>query len=122
MSSDNILVVVEKSEHCFAFHDLTRDAKPERIPLGKYPHEMTPDPDRGLAFVGEYGVHTAIEPSIGGDRVFVVDIAERRLVNTLDCRPYTRTHGLAVDQQGPLYALSETDGVLLVFDDPRVAQ
>ena len=122
MRSDDILVLVEKSDHCLAFHNLTRDAKPERISLGRYPHEVALDPDRGLAFVGEYGVRTAAEAGTGGDRVFVVDVTERKLVNTLDCRPYTRIHGLAVDQRGRLYALSEAAGVLLVFDDPRVDQ
>ena len=122
MHKDDIMVLVEKSDHRLAFHNLTRDAEPERIALGKYPHEIAFDPAGGLAFIGEYGVRTAVDAGIGGDRVFVVDIAERRLVNTLDCRPYTRIHGLAVDQQGRLYALSEADGVLLVFDDPRATQ
>lgn len=122
MGEDDIMVLVEKSDHCLAFHNLTRSAEPQRIALGRYPHEMAFESSSGLAFVGEYGVRTATEGGVGGDRVFVVDIAERRLVNTLDCRPYTRIHGLAADQQGRLYALSEADGVLLVFDDPRATR
>ncbi len=118
MHGDDILVLVEKCDHCLAFHNLSRSEPPERIQLASYPHEVVTDPDRRLAFVGHYGVRTGADAGVGGDSVFVVDVTARKLVNTLDCRPYTRIHGLAVDNAGRLYALSEATGVLLVFDHP----
>lgn len=118
MTKTDTLVLIEKSGHCIAFHDLAPAGAVERLPLAPYPHEMVADQERRLAFVGHYGVQKSTEAGIGGHEVFVVDIDRRRLVHTLDCRPYGRIHGLALDGAGRLYALSEAAGVLLVFDDP----
>lgn len=118
MRNGGTLVLVEKSGHCIAFHDLGRGGPVERIHLASYPHEMVADHEGRFAFVGHYGVRKGTDQGVGGHEVFVIDIARRRLVNTLDCRPYTRIHGLALDEAGRLYALSEATGVLLVFDNP----
>lgn len=119
MSPHDALVIVEKADHCIAFHDLAPGGAAKRIRLADYPHETVVDEARRLAFVGQYGVRTGTDPGRGGTSVFVVDIDARRLVNTLDCRPYARIHGLALDAGGRLYALSEAAGVMLVFDTPR---
>lgn len=118
MRNGRTLVLVEKSGHCIAFHHLERTGAAERIHLASYPHEMVADREGRFAFVGHYGVQKGTDAGVGGHEVFVIDIARRRLVNTLDCRPYTRIHGLAVDEAGRLYALSEAADVLLVFDNP----
>jgi DNA-binding beta-propeller fold protein YncE len=118
MSHRGVLVIVEKSDHAVAFYDLQQNCALGRVVLENFPHEMVVDGARGVAYVGQYGVRTAADPGEGGATVFAIDIARRKLLRTLDCRPFRRIHGLALDQQGRLYALSEAAAVLLVFDDP----
>ncbi|WP_369218538.1 YncE family protein, partial [Streptomyces flavofungini] len=64
----------------------------------------------------------ASTPGEGGAAVFVIDLAERSLARTIDTRPFRRVHGMGIDDQDRLYALSEERAVLLGFDDPVTDQ
>lgn len=119
---EGTLVVVEKSGHAVAFHDVADGTLLDRIELGEYPHEMVLDGARKFAFIGHYGVRMSGDVGEGGSSVFVVDLAARKLVRTIDLSPFNRLHGLAIDDQDRLYVLSEEKGVLLRIDDPAHAE
>ncbi|MCP2238105.1 YncE family protein [Prauserella halophila] len=118
---EGTLVVVEKSGHAVAFHDVADGALLDRIELGEYPHEMVLDGARRFAYIGHYGVRMSGDVGTGGSSVFVVDLAARELVRTIDLSPFNRLHGIAIDERDRLYVLSEEKAVLLRIDEPATA-
>jgi DNA-binding beta-propeller fold protein YncE len=75
-----------------------------------------------FAYVAQYGVEKWLAPGDGGHQVFVIDLTTRKLVRTLDLTPYHRLHGIRMDTAGRLYVLSETDSVMIRFDNPSQDQ
>jgi YVTN family beta-propeller protein len=115
-------MLIEKSDHCLSFYDPDSGKRLARIALPAFPHEFAVDPDRHYAYVGHYGAHTSADAGAGGAEVLVVDITRRTLAGTIDCTPYRRLHGLAVDGRGRLHVLSEAAGTLLSFSRPRAGE
>lgn len=114
----DVLLVVEKSSHSVSFYDVASGQRRQTVQLPDYPHEMVIDSRRRFAYVGHYGVRMASTVGEGGAAVFVIDLAERTLTRTIDTRPFNRIHGMGIDRQDRLYALSEEKAVLLGFDTP----
>ncbi|WP_234334235.1 YncE family protein [Streptomyces sp. NRRL B-1347] len=112
------LVVVEKSSHAVSFYDVASGRRLETVRLPDYPHEMVVDSRRRFAYVGHYGVRMSSSVGEGGAAVFVIDLVARSLARTIDTRPFRRIHGMGMDRDGRLYALSEEKAVLLGFDAP----
>lgn len=113
------LLLVQKCAHTFSFYDLETGKADKHIVLPNFPHEFVVDPVRKLAFVGHYGIETASHlGDMGGHSVFVIDLERQAHVHTLDMWPHYRPHGLAVDAQGRLFAMSEGHNVLLRFSEP----
>ncbi|MEW2527417.1 YncE family protein [Streptomyces sp. NPDC047071] len=112
------LVVVEKSSHAVGFYDAASGRRLGAVQLPDYPHEMVVDSRGRFAYVGHYGVRMASTVGEGGAAVFVIDLVERALARTIDTRPFRRIHGMGIDRDDRLYALSEEKAVLLGFDDP----
>jgi DNA-binding beta-propeller fold protein YncE len=116
----DLLLLVQKCAHTFSVYDLEAGVALKHIVLPNFPHEFTVDPARRFAYVGLFGIETAWTRGHDGDtRVAVIDLQLREHVRTLDLWPYRRPHGMACDGQGRLYAMSEAQDTLLVFDDPR---
>lgn len=111
------LVLVEKEDHALAFIDLDSGLSFARVGLPAFPHELVVDAHRGYALVGHYGVVTSAREGRGGSSVFVVDCRQPRIINTLDCAPHGRIHGIGQDGEGRVFALSEADARLLVFEN-----
>lgn len=114
------LLLIEKCSHCLSYYDLDSGERTASVALPPFPHEFVVDPQRRYAYVGHYGVETSGHLGDGGHSILQIDLAGRRLRRTIDVPPYDRLHGMQMDERGRLYALSETAGVLLVFDDPAV--
>ncbi|WP_309248560.1 YncE family protein [Streptomyces sp. MNP-20] len=112
------LVVVEKSSHAVGFYDVASGRRLGTVQLPDYPHEMVVDSRRRFAYVGHYGVRMASTVGEGGAAVFVIDLVGRALARTIDTRPFRRIHGMGIDRDDRLYALSEEKAVLLGFDAP----
>lgn len=111
-------VLVEKFDNSFSGYRLSTGERLFRAALPDYPHEFVVDARGAFAYVGHYGVRTFAHEGLGGHEVFVVDIAQGSHVASLDCSPYHRIHGLQIDRQDRVHALSEHDDMLLVFDRP----
>ncbi len=121
-TASDVLVLVEKSAHAVSFFDAGSGQRLETVALPEYPHELVVDSRREFAYVGHYGVKMSSTPGAGGAAVFVLDLAARKLVRTIDTQPFNRIHGMGIDAKDRLYALSEEKAVLLGFDNPRTDQ
>jgi len=116
----DVLLLVQKCAHTFSFYDLASGHALQHLVLPNFPHEFCVDPARQRAYVGIFGIETAWTRGDEGDtRIAEIDLTERRLLRLLDLWPYRRPHGMACDAAGRLYAMSEAQDTLLVFDRPR---
>jgi DNA-binding beta-propeller fold protein YncE len=114
------LLLVQKCAHTFSFYDLDSGTATAHIVLPNYPHEFVVDPAGRFAYVGLFGIETAWTRGHEGDhRIAVIDLHARCHVRTLDLWPYRRPHGMACDGEGRLYAMSEAQDTLLVFERPQ---
>ncbi|VTU46402.1 40-residue YVTN family beta-propeller repeat (plasmid) [Variovorax sp. SRS16] len=114
-----ILLLVEKCSHCFSYYDIGSGERLHSILLDEFPHEFVVDAATRYAYVGHYGVETSGHLGAGGTRIFQIDLAARRLARSIDIAPFNRLHGMQMDAQGRLYALSEERAQLVVLDHPE---
>lgn len=115
-------LLVEKFSNSFSGYHLHSGQTLFRAALPAYPHEFVVDARGHFAYIGHYGVATYAHEGPGGHQVFVVDIARGSHVRSLDCWPYQRIHGMQIDAHDRVYALSEQDNMLLVFDPAATSQ
>ncbi|MFS8974683.1 YncE family protein [Cupriavidus necator] len=118
MDSQWTAVLVEKFGHSFSAYELDGGERRFSVQLPDYPHEFVVDRERLRGYVGHYGVQTFAHAGDGGAAVIAVDLMRGAVRARLDCSPYHRIHGLQIDRQGRVYALSERDNMLLVFEAP----
>ena len=119
MSRDTLLLV-EKCAHSFSWYDIESGERVRTLELPQFPHEFVTDASNRFAYVGHYGVETSGNVGAGGHSIFQIDIHLATLVRSIDLFPFNRLHGMQIDDQDRLYALSEEKGVLLVLDQPQV--
>lgn len=117
MSRDTLLLV-EKCSHCISWYDLASGERLRSLALPDFPHEFVTDRAGRYAYVGHYGVETSGHVGSGGHSLLQIDIRSAQLVRTIDLFPFNRIHGLQMDQQDRLYALSEEKSTLLVLERP----
>ncbi|KQU89101.1 hypothetical protein ASC78_23340 [Variovorax sp. Root318D1] len=117
--TQEILLLVEKCSHCFSYYDVASGERLHSIQLEEFPHEFVVDAAKRFAYVGHYGVETSGHLGHGGTRIFQIDLAARKLARTIDIAPFNRLHGMQMDEQGRLYALSEDRAQLVVLDRPE---
>lgn len=117
--TQEILLLVEKCSHCFSYYDVASGDRLHSIQLEEFPHEFVVDAAKRFAYVGHYGVETSGHLGHGGTRIFQIDLAARKLARTIDIAPFNRLHGMQMDAQGRLYALSEDRAQLVVLDHPE---
>lgn len=114
-----VLLLIEKCSHCFSIYDLSSAERIASVPLPDYPHEFVTDSENRYAYVGHYGVEHSGIAGQGGHSIFQIDIRASTLVRSIDLSPFNRIHGLQMDAQDRLYALSEAQSTLLVLDKPQ---
>ena len=121
-AAGDTLLVLEKGEGALAFYDLATGVRTARVALpGRYPHEFALDPAGRFAYVAHYGLKSSTDPGPGGNAVFVVDLAAKVVLRSIDCEPYDRLHGIRADAQGRLHVLSEAQDMLLTVEEPAEA-
>lgn len=122
MPRQETLLLVEKCSHAFSYYDIQSGERIKSVKLPAYPHEFVVDSRQKYAYIGHYGVETSGHKGEGGHVIFVIDLEQARHVRDIDCAPYNRLHGMQIDAQDRLYAMSEEKSVLLVFEEPERAQ
>ena len=116
--SQEILLLVEKCSHCFSYYDIESGSRLHSVRLPEFPHEFVVDAAQRYAYIGHYGVETSGHLGAGGTSIFQIDIAQRTLARTIDIAPFNRLHGMQMDDQDRLFALSEDRAQLVVLDHP----
>ena len=116
--SNEVLLLVEKCSHCFSYYDINSGLRTHSIGLEHFPHEFVVDSKNQFAYIGHYGVETSGHLGSGGTSLFQIDLAARTLARTIDIAPFNRLHGIQMDTQDRLYALSEDRAQLVVLDNP----
>ena len=116
--TDDMVIVVQKGDHSLGYYDLASGREIDRMPLDAYPHECAVSSDGRYLYICHFGLALAEDEGPGGHTVSVVDIGARRRIGVLDCAPYRRPHGIAIDRQNRLYVLSEANSQLLFSSEP----
>jgi hypothetical protein len=117
MARDTLLLV-EKCSHCFSWYDIESGERLRSLKLPDFPHEFVADSAERYAYVGHYGVETSGHVGEGGHSILQIDIRSPKLVRSIDLSPFNRIHGLQMDREDRLYALSEEKSTLLVLEQP----
>lgn len=112
------LLLVEKCAHCISWYDPVGGERLRSLALPDYPHEFVTDRAGRRAWVGHYGVETSGHTGVGGHALLQIGIQSGQLERRIDLHPYHRIHGLQMDAQDRLYALSEAQATLLVLPQP----
>lgn len=105
------LLVLNKAEATASLIDLGSGAIVATMPVGEGPHEVAVRDDGRLAVACNYG--TASAP---GKSLTVLDLAELKVVRTIDLGTYRRPHGIAwlPDRKHVVVTVEANQGVLLV--------
>lgn len=118
MALRDAILLVHKNDHSLGYYDPDTGAELDRVAVDPFPHELAVTADGRYAYATQFGVAMAEDEGPGGSTVAIVDVAARRRVGALDCGPYRRPHGIALDRGGRLYVVSEATGMLLVAGAP----
>jgi len=102
------LIVLNKSGHDANFIDLATGRIVRTLPTGRGPHELVVTSDGRWAVSTDYS---------GGDSLTVFDVAEPRVVRTIDLSAYSRPHGiLLMPDEETVVVTSEATGNLLLVN------
>jgi len=111
-------VTAEKVSGHIGFY--TADGKViKEVSVGGHPHELAFSPDGRYVYCTDNGVLWMTEKTDGGNTVSIIDIAQQKLVGTIDLGKHRRPHGIAAEPKtGNLLITTELPAMLLVAD-PR---
>lgn len=118
MEKRDVVVVVQKNDHSLGFFDFETGAELARVAVPDYPHEFAISADGRYAYSCHFGLKLAEDGGPGGNEVSVVDLHVQKHVRSISCGNWRRPHGIAFDDAGGLYILSEGTSRLLVIPDP----
>lgn len=116
-SSPGLLLVANKGEHTLGLIDPVSRRQIAAVQEdGITGHEVIASPDGGRAFVPIYGDSGVGLPGTDGSKLAVIDLHERKLINTLDFGHGVRPHcPLIGPKDGLLYVTTELDKSITVI-------
>ena len=110
------LVMIDKRGGVVRFFDPATLKEISNLRTEAPPHELAISADHKTAYVPLYGDGVYGNNPNPGNKIVVIDLAARKISNTIDVSPYLAPHGLQVDNNGLLYASCDTSRKLLVID------
>ena len=118
LPSHGILLVVNKGEHTLGIIDPVQGQQVAKVDEGGITgHEVAASPDGKLAFVPIYGNSGVGMPGTDGRTIAVIDIASRKLVNTIDLGKPLRPHcAVFGPENGLLYVTTELGESVTIID------
>jgi YVTN family beta-propeller protein len=116
--SHGLLLVANKGEHTLGIIDPVAGVQVAAIPEeGVTGHEVAASPDGRRAFVPIYGDSGVGKPGTDGRLIRVIDLAERKVVDTLDLGKGVRPHCAVFGPgNGLLYVTTELENSVTVID------
>ncbi len=115
-----VLLVCNKGDHTLGIIDTIAGKQIATVDEdGVTGHEVVASPDGKLAFVPVFGNSGVGKPGTDGSVIRVIDIASRKIVNTVDFGRGVRPHcALIGPKDGLLYVTTELENSITVID-PR---
>lgn len=110
------LIMIDKLGGYVRFFDPQSLTELSSLTIVGTPHELAISPDHKVAYVPDYGDGVYGRNPKPGHSIAVIDLATRKLVDTIDVGPHQAPHGLQVDANGLLYASCDLSRKLLVID------
>jgi YVTN family beta-propeller protein len=110
------LIMIDKLGGFVRFFDPKSLTELSSLTILGTPHELAISPDHTVAYVPDYGDGVYGRNPQPGHSIAVIDLATRKLVDTIDVGPHRAPHGLQVDANGLLYASCDLSRKLLVID------
>jgi DNA-binding beta-propeller fold protein YncE len=107
LAADGELIVLNKSGASASILDLEDGSELARIDVGVGPHEATVSPDGSTVVVADYGDRNP------GNTLSVIDLAERKLVRTIDLGDNRRPHGILFIDEAHVLVTTEDSRRLL---------
>ncbi|MEM7481713.1 MAG: hypothetical protein AAF481_11110 [Acidobacteriota bacterium] len=101
------LVVANKSEATVSLVDLKSRQVVATLPTGDGPHEVAISPDGTQAVISNYGRRTP------GSSLTRIDIAEAKVIDTIDLGDYRRPHGMVYLDDQRILATAEDNQALI---------
>jgi YVTN family beta-propeller protein len=118
MNADGLLIVANKGEHTMGIIDTAAGQQIATVEEdGVTGHELVASPDGKRAFVPIYGNSGVGKPGTDGSIMRVIDIASRKVVDTVDFGKGVRPHCAVIGpKNGLLYITTELDDCITVID------
>ena len=113
------LIMIDKLGGHVRFFDPTTLREVSTLTIAGTPHELAISPDHKTAYVPDYGAGVYGRNPQPGHTIAVIDLASRKLLDTIDVSPHQAPHGLQVDANGMLYAACDASRKLLVIDPSK---
>ncbi len=119
-SSRGLILVCNKGDHTLGIIDLVAGKQIATVDEeGVTGHEVIASPDGKLAFVPIFGNSGVGRPGTDGSVIRVIDIGQRRIVDTIDFGRGVRPHCAMIGpKNGLLYVTTELENSVTVID-PR---
>ena len=116
--SHGMLLVANKGNQTLGIVDPETGREVAEIPEGGITgHEVAASPDGQTAYVPIYGNSGVGKPGTDGRTMAVIDLANRRVIKTLDFDKPLRPHGAVFGpKNGLLYVTTELDDSITVID------
>jgi len=110
------LIMIDKLGGYVRFFDASSLTELSSLTIVGTPHELAISPDHTVAYVPDYGDGVYGRNPKPGHSIAMIDLASRKLIDTIDVSPHQAPHGLQVDANGLLYASCDLSRKLLVID------
>ena len=110
------LVLIDKRGAHVRFVDPSTYKELSNLEIGVAPHDLAISPDHATVYIPVYGDGVYGNNPHPGHTIAVIDLATRRLRDTIDVSPYIAPHGIQVDSNGKLYVTCDLSRKLLVID------
>lgn len=113
-----LLLVANKGDQSLGIIDVSADKMVATVPEGgKTGHEVVASPDGKTAYVPIYGDSGVGKPGTNGDHMVVIDIASRKVIDSVSfgrgVRPHLPVFG---PKDGLLYVTTELDQAITIID------
>jgi DNA-binding beta-propeller fold protein YncE len=113
-----MLLVANQGDHDLSLIDPSAGKQVATVPVdGVTGHEVAASPDGMTAYVPIYGDSGVGRPGTDGSKISVIDLASRKVVNTIDFGHGVRPHCAIYDRNsGMLYVTTELDKSISIID------
>jgi YVTN family beta-propeller protein len=116
-AGDSLLIILHKAGSSLGFYSVSGNHLAD-VGVGKHPHEMALSADGRYAYITDNGTMRIEEAGVGGNTVSVIDLSARKKVGEISLGKFHRPHGIDLDSNSGLLAVSTELPDRLILIDP----